>query len=412
MVVRPRIGIHCPGTGSGGPWRYVHSLLKNIDTAEFEPIVICDIPGDYAPRPEISVARLSMTAPLSAAKSAAESEHNVAPRRGLSSRLKSLVGRQARVVLGFHRTAKTLAATIRPLHLDLFHTQNTGCEEAPCAARLAGVPHIVGTFHTDWTFDLHGERAGAGYRLLESISNRSMHRAIAVSHATGRNWLRRTALPVGRMVTIHNGIDAAMFARSMGRRVARLPLKIPEEAFVVLGLGRLDEAKGFADLIEAAAIARPAIPNLRVLIAGDGPLRSTLEFQAFQRGVADCVQFAGFVSDVQPVLDAADIFALPSVCEACPYAVLEAMAAGLSVIGSQVGGVPELIEHGRTGFVLPPRSPTAWAAALIRMHDDKRLCESMGAAGHARVIEHFSEAKMTTQTFGVYRELLSGIDNQ
>jgi glycosyltransferase involved in cell wall biosynthesis len=310
--------------------------------------------------------------------------------------------RDHRVIAGFLKSAYRLAKHLRAFQFDLFHTQNTGCEEAPLAARLAGIPRIVGTFHTDSTYDLHSERSSWGYRFLERLSNRSLHRAIAVSAATGRNWQRRTFLPSPRITTIHNGIDAGKFRRQNSRAAAKLKLDLPHDAFVVLGLGRLDEAKGFADLIAAAGMLHAAVPKLLVLIAGEGPLRQSLQNQAQSLGVN--VHFAGFVSEIQPLLDAADLFALPSLCEACPYAVLEAMAAGAPVLASDVGGVSEMIR--RSGTLLPPRNPAAWATAIHRLANDEPRRLTMEREGLERVTERFREEEMVRATFQLYRELL------
>jgi glycosyltransferase involved in cell wall biosynthesis len=251
---------------------------------------------------------------------------------------------------------------------------------------------------------LRNERSSFGYQFLERISNRSLHTAIAVSAATGRNWRRRTFLPNQRVVTIHNGIDPGRFSRRQSPSDARVALNLPRDTFMVVGLGRLDEAKGFADLIDAAALLRAAVPNLLVAIAGEGLLRTPLESLARSRNVD--ARFLGFQKDVQPVLDAADVFALPSLCEACPYAVLEAMAAGLPALGSDVGGVRELIRHGETGLVLPPRNAPAWAAAIHTLAADAGLRERFGQAGRERVIESFQERDMVRRTFGVYHQLL------
>lgn len=398
--MKPRIGLHCPGTGSGGPWRYVHSLLRHIDLTAFDVRVFCDIEGLYEPRPEILIVPLQTRSnqrpdAFYAGITSRQASGILSPQRQFQ-----MLPRSFRLIAGFFRDARRLARTLRPHRLDLFHTQNTGCEEAPVAARLAGIGRIVGTFHTDSTYDLNRERDSWDYRMLERISNRSLHRAIAVSHATGRDWRRRTFMPPHRVVAIHNGIDASQFSRRQSQQDARRSLNVPEEAFVVAGLGRLDQAKGFADLIDAAAMAE--VPNLLLLIAGTGPLQPALEAHAASRGVT--VRFLGFLSDVQPVLDAADLFALPSLCEACPYAVLEAMAAGLPVLGSDVGGVSELIAAG-AGLVLPPRAPAAWAPVIRALAKDATLRARFGAAGRDRVAL-FDEREMAARTFQIYRELL------
>lgn len=401
MKHRPRLGIHCPGTGTGGPWRYVHSLLKHIDLNEFDVQLLCDIDGVYAPRPDVNVITLS--------KQTLASSTDV-PVIGTAIPNKPSIFRsitnEARVAAGFFRTAWRLSRSLRRYNLDIVHMQETGCEEAPVAARFAGIPHVLGTFHTDWTYDLHHERESFGYQLMERASNRSLDAAIAVSEATGRNWRRRTFLPRHRILTIHNGIDPDRFIRRQSRSTARAALGLPGDRFIVIGLGRLDEAKGFADLIDAAAHLRAAVPNLLIAIAGEGPLRTALDAQVDFKGLRQSVTFLGFQKEVQPVLDAADAFALPSLCEACPYAVLEAMASGLPVLGSDVGGVRELIDDGKTGLLLPPRDAATWASAIRTLATDSGLRERFGRAGRERVNDRFQEQDMIRRTFDVYRRFV------
>ena len=387
----PRLGFYIPGTGSGGPWRYVHSLIAGLDPAEFAVTLFCDLPGDYPGRPDIRVARLS--------------EPSDSPGQptviGLPIPRRTPTGPQ--VVLGYARLAWRLAQLLRRHPVDLLHTQNTGCEESPIAARLAGIPVVLGTFHVDSTYDLHRERSGPAYRFLEQLSNRCLTQAIAVSHATGRDWRRRTHIPAGRVLTIYNGIDPARFARRQSPAAARAELGLPASGPVVAGVGRLDEVKSFDTLLHAATQLRSAHSELTLVIAGTGPLRAELGRLADKLGVR--THFTGFLSDVQPVLDAAEVFALPSLAEALPYSFLEAMAAGLPCVGTAVGGVPEVIADGVTGFVVPPRDPAALASALGRLLRDARLRAGLGADGIRRVQALFSEKIMVARTVHLYRKL-------
>lgn len=391
---RPRLGLYCPGAGTGGPWRYVHSLLAGLDPAEFAVTVFCDLPGGYEPRPWVRVVRLGLAGAFEggAARPAPAGPNRKRPRLG------RLVPAPARVWAGFARETRRLARLMAGHRLDVLHTQNAGCEEAPVAARLAGVPRVIGTFHVDSTYDLHRERSGPTYRALEAVSNRCLDVGIAVSRATGREWVRRTPGIGARVGTIYNGIDPETFRRRAAPAAARCRLGLPEAGPVVGGVGRLDEAKGFGDLVDAAGLLRDEFPDLTVAVAGAGPLRAALEARAAGR-----VRFLGFQADVQPVLDALDVFALPSWCEACPYALLEAMAAGLPAVGAAVGGVPELIAPGRTGLVVPPRDPAALAGALRALLRDADLRRRWGAAGRDRVAEAFHERDMVAKTIGVYR---------
>src|SRR5207253_6549325 len=134
-----------------------------------------------------------------------------------------------------------------------------------------------------------------------------------------------------------------------------------------------------------------------------GPLRKELEAEATRHGVADRVRFLGFQSDVQLPLDALDVFAMPSRCEALPYALLEAMATELPAVGAAVGGVPEVIVPGQTGFVVPPRDPDALAASLRTLLKDADLRRWMGAAGRERVVRDFHERDMVRKTIELYR---------
>lgn len=398
---RIRLGIYCPGPGTGGPWRYAHSILAALDPAEFEVTVYSDL-TEYRPRPWVNAVSLAAEEPALAA--AAPGSPTPARRPALGRLAPPVVRRWA----GFGREARRLAKLIRRHPVDVFHTQNTGCEESPVAARLAGVPRVVGTFHVDSTYDLHRERSGPSYRLMEVVSNQCLDVGIAVSHETGRDWVRRTRLPASRVTTIHNGIDPDRFRRRQSRAEARAQLGLPADALVVGGLGRLDEAKGFEFLVAAAAELRTEFPRLVVAVAGSGPQREYLEAEAERRGVADRVWFLGFQSDVQPVLDALDVFAMPSRCEALPYALLEAMATGLPTIGAAVGGIPEVIEPGETGFVVPPRDASALAAAVRTLLNDESLRTRMGGAGRERVVRHFRERDMVRKTVQVYRNLARG----
>jgi glycosyltransferase involved in cell wall biosynthesis len=206
-----------------------------------------------------------------------------------------------------------------------------------------------------------------------------------------------------RVVTIHNGINTDKFHRRQSREAARVALGLPNRSLIVGGLGRLDEAKGFTYLIEAASQLLPEFPDLLIAIAGEGRLRTQLEAEAYRLGVAERVRFLGFQSDVQLLLDSLDLFALPSLCEALPYALLEAMATELPVVGSAVGGVPEVIVPDITGFVVPARDANRLAESLRILLRDREMRIRMGTMARERVIRLFQESEMVRKTLEVYR---------
>jgi glycosyltransferase involved in cell wall biosynthesis len=277
------------------------------------------------------------------------------------------------------------------------------------AARLAGVAHILGTFHVAPGSDLRQKRSTIRHRALEYVSNHCLDCAIAVSDATRDDWIGRTRLPPRRVVTIPNGVDANHFRRQgqEGRAEARRALGIESDGALLLGgVGRLDEVKGFDILLEAFAQLAGAYRRLHVVLAGRGPMREALELQAARLGIFGRVHFLGFRSDVRQVYEALDVLALSSLSETLSYALLEGMAMELPAVGSRVGGVPEVIAPGQTGFLVPPRDAGALAAALRPLLDSAELRNRMGSTGRQRVLRQFSEEQMVERTLGVYRQML------
>lgn len=404
-VDRTQIGFYCPGNGTGGPWRYVHSLLAGMDADEFEATLFCDLPGIYEPRPEVKVVSLSGPVHHFNGSPMPVPNGSQAVKRSSFSRL---APQAVRLWAGFGRQSRELARLIGQHHVDIFHTQNTGCEESPVAAKLAGVRHVLGTFHVGPSVDLHQLRNGPRYRMLEFVSNRCLNRAIAVSESMKRDWIRRTRIPADRVVTIHNGIDREKFGRRQRPEQARREFGLPAEGPIIGAVGRLDEVKGLTYLLSAAAQLLPEFPTLTVAIAGTGPLAETLKEEATRLGLGNAVRFLGFQPDVQKVLDALDVFAIPSLSEALGYSLLEAMASELPAVGSAVGGVPEVIVTGETGFLVPPRDGAALAAALRPLLNSAELRERLGRAGRERVCQHFQESEMVRRTLDVYRTMLAG----
>ena len=378
--------------GLSGPARYVSSIANSMTEWGFEPVYGVAQPA-FKP---------SVEADLRA------NDFAVTKSR-VPSGIKATLPRPVKVAVGFHRKSRQLAREIECVECSIFHTQHTGCEEAPVAARLAKHPRVLGTFHVDSTYDLENARGGLIYRALERLSNRCLHRAIAVSEATKRDWVRRTGIPADRVVTIHNGVDAHHFQRGRSQAAARQELGLPNDGrLIVGGVGRLDAAKGFAYLIEAAAMLAADFPQLHLAIAGQGGLREELEELARRFGVANRVQFLGQCADVRIVYDALDVYAMPSLCEALPYALLEAIAHELPVAAATVGGIPEVIVEGETGFLTPPRDATALAAALRSLIESQDLRLRLGRAGRERVSRHFTEADCVQKTIDVYRQMLGG----
>jgi glycosyltransferase involved in cell wall biosynthesis len=176
---------------------------------------------------------------------------------------------------------------------------------------------------------------------------------------------------------------------------------------VIGAAGRLAPIKGFAHLIRALGLLREAMPDVRLEIAGTGPAQGSLKQEARVAGVDDRVSFLGWQADLLSCFARWDVFVQPSLEEAFGLAALEAMAAGLPVVATAVGGLLELIEDGRTGWLVPPADPQALAKRLRELLRDREQRRTLGAAGQARARQNFSVERMVSSIERTYVELLS-----
>jgi glycosyltransferase involved in cell wall biosynthesis len=195
------------------------------------------------------------------------------------------------------------------------------------------------------------------------------------------------------MTVIYNGVDPALFPHNdSGTHVPP----------TIVMVGRLVPAKDPLTLLDAVR----RLPEARLVYAGDGPLRSRIEASARDAGLDGRVSLLGVRADIPSLLSNYDILALPSLWEGLPFAVIEGMMAGLPVVASRVGGVPELVEHGVTGFLVPAGDAAALADALRTLVNDGNLRRQMGGAGRARAIRQFTAERMVRETLAVYGSLL------
>ena len=198
-------------------------------------------------------------------------------------------------------------------------------------------------------------------------------------------------------VVIYPGIDASSFATA----------RKAHEGVVIGTACRLELIKGLGYLLQAAVPLVSQFPDLRLEIAGDGNLRAALEDECSGLGISGQVAFLGWQEDLTPVMAGWDIFALPSLDEGFGFAALEAMAAGLPVVATNVGGLPELLVDGQTGWLVPARDPAMLADCLKRLIADGEKREAMGAAGRRRARQEFSLSRMVEQILAVYNRVLS-----
>lgn len=203
---------------------------------------------------------------------------------------------------------------------------------------------------------------------------------------------------------MNNGIDFDSFLPARSKVEAKSTMNLNGKT-IVLFMGRFSEQKSLPTLLNAFAAARKDCPALHLLLLGDGPSRPALEFQAEKLGISANVTFAGSQRDVRPYLEAADVFALPSVSEGISNALLEAMSAELACLATPVGGNAEVLDNGACGLLLPPRDESAWGAALAGLGNDSQRRKRLGAAARQRVRERYDFSIVGGQYESLYREL-------
>lgn len=232
-------------------------------------------------------------------------------------------------------------------------------------------------------------------------------RYIAISQAI-RAVLIKDGIRPARVSVVHSGVIPLPPARS-DRTAIRAGLGIPETARVIGSVAHLALHKGEIHLLRAFAELAPRYADLHLLIVGDGEERPGIEAEARALGLAGRAHLPGFQEDVAAHLSAIDLFVMPSLQEGLCTSLLDALAAGLPIIGSDTGGIPEIIEDRVTGLLAPPGNPSGLAATIAKLLDDPALAATLLAAGRARLASFGADA-MVEGTIGVYRELLAEPD--
>ena len=232
------------------------------------------------------------------------------------------------------------------------------------------------------------------------------HRVVTVSGYV-KEYLVREGVPGERIVVVPTGIDTGRFADDAAPANLREELGLPPDALLVGSVAVLRNKKGHRFLLEAAPSVLARFPNAVFLIVGSGPQEKNLRDAIDSMGLSGSVRMLGHREDVPDVLLSLDLFVLPTVEEALGTAFLEAMAAGRAVVGCRVGGVPEVVEEGKTGLLVPPGDPAALADAIRSLLADGELRARMGAAGRQSVMARYSVEEMCRRMWEVYRSLLS-----
>lgn len=296
---------------------------------------------------------------------------------------------------------------LRRLSPDVVHTHQIGALwYLGQAAKRRGRIAVVHTEHTDHARHVKGLWGKIRNRIILKTYGRLAGKFCCVSEDVSRSVRRWGTLPARKVTVVTNGIDTEKYVGRENRARIRADHRFGADDFVFGTVGRLAEVKRQDLLLRGMAKARADVPNAKLLIVGDGAERAALTRLARELGIGDAVVFAGYQAEPQAFLQAMDAFVLTSRHEALPLALLEAMAAGLPVISSAVGGIPDLVTNRKSGFLFESLNEGALVEALRRVTRERELSAAIAAEGRRLVRERYSLGRMVDEYQAIYRELI------
>ncbi|HEX9625683.1 MAG TPA: TIGR03088 family PEP-CTERM/XrtA system glycosyltransferase [Acidiferrobacterales bacterium] len=309
--------------------------------------------------------------------------------------------------LGLYWRLWRLLRRVRP---DIVHTRNLAAVDCLVPAALAGVPHRVHGEHGRDVVDLDGRNWK--YRLLRRLTRPLVGRYIPLSEDL-EAWLHESiGVPRRRLRRIYNGVDSRRFhPHAGGRRPLPIAGFAAPDSLIFGTVGRMQPVKDPLNLVRAFLRLRELAPGergrLRLVLVGDGPLRTEAEVLLAAAGAREQAWLAGARDDVPELLQGLNVFVLPSIAEGISNTILEAMACGLPVVATRVGGNAELVVAGETGQLVPASDPDALARAMLAYVREPQRAAREGAAGRVRIEQRFSLDAMVERYMAVYDEVLT-----
>jgi sugar transferase (PEP-CTERM/EpsH1 system associated) len=309
-----------------------------------------------------------------------------------------------------------LRRAIRRFAPDVLHTRGWSTVDAIFAGRVAGVARIVHGEHGREASDPEGRNRKRN--VIRRVLSPLVDQFVAVSENLGAWLIEQVGIPAAKVLTIHNGVDTERFlpvadfaqndARPGSAAVLRESLGLPVDGVLIGTIGRLDPVKDHASLLRAFAPLARGATAARLVIVGAGPMRREIESQITTLHLEQRVHMLGERHDVAALLKTFDVFALTSIAEGISNTVLEAMASGLPVVATRVGGNPELVEDHGNGRLVPVGDVTAMTAVFAEYTADSMLRQRHGQSGRLRAEQKFSLQRMAEQYAELYRGLLHG----
>ncbi len=294
---------------------------------------------------------------------------------------------------------------IRRERIDILHLHNSpGALWGTIASQLGrtGTP-IVRTEHRPFLPD----NLPVVYRMLYPFLTKRARKIICVCNAVRESFADRFPDLAERYVTVYNGIQLEPFEHLPPKNYCRKLFKLPADVYLVGTVGRLVPVKNHLGLISAFHEIKQRVPDVHLAIAGEGELKDIIMTHAGDLRLTDSISIVPTTPDVAQFYGALDLFILPSHSEGLPLTVLEALATGLPVIASAVGGIPEIITDGANGCLVPRDSTPALVDKTVDLLLDRTKASCMGAAGRETVERRFTAARMVTAIESIYDEVLS-----
>jgi glycosyltransferase involved in cell wall biosynthesis len=300
------------------------------------------------------------------------------------------------------RAVLEICKIIRINKIDLIHTHN---EKAQYCGALSGAICRTPVVHTK-----HGKNVTAIRSLIRNyLLSYLCAKIVAVSEDAALQCINKEKIRPSKVMTILNGVDTDLY--SIGRETSSLKasLGISNDIPVIGIIARLAPVKGHATLIATCRILKESGIDFRLLIVGDGPLKTELMTLANSLQLSADVIFAGARFDIPDLLNIMDIFVLSSISEGISLTLIEAMASGLPIIATDVGGNPEVVVSGETGFLVPPKEPVLMAERIQQLLNNEPLRKDLGRKGRLRACEYFSIKRVGQQYEELYCSVLNGI---
>lgn len=304
------------------------------------------------------------------------------------------------LLTGFHSLKSALRRQARLKPVDLVHAHVEALLLPVVGAALPGVPRVFAT-HGIWARSGLQGLEGAKFKMTAWAINRWSEAAYAVSRDQLDKLIAHGANPE-KLCLIENGVQPPRTSDLAPKDIlARFGID-PQRHIVVATLARLSKDKALDTLIQEAALLRDSHPDLRWVIAGEGPEKATLERMISRLGLNGIVVLAGFVQPAGDLLKSANIYAQPSAHEAFSLAILEAMSMGLPVVASQIGGIDEQVVEGKTGLMCAQGDANSFAQAFAQLARSPEDCKWMGMQGQARYRALFTEDRMIARLQDLY----------